>query len=105
METLFGNHKTRGFQLARTHMTDPDHIDRLILAVVLATCITLGLGTHLIVIKKTHLFDRSDRRDLSLFQLGWCWLYRLLALERLDELKLVFRWDFQLPSPGFQPAK
>lgn len=105
IETLFGNHKSRGFQLARTHMTDPDHIDRLILAVVIATCITLGLGTHLIVIKKTHLVDRSDRRDLSLFQLGWRWLYRLLALDRLDELKLVFRWDFKLPSAGFQPAK
>ena len=104
IETLFGNHKSRGFQLARTHMTDPDHIDRLILAVVIATCITLGLGTHLIVIKKTHLVDRSDRRDLSLFQLGWRWLYRLLALERLDELNLLFRWDFKLPPPGFQPA-
>ena len=39
VETLFGNHKSRGFQLARTHMTDPEHIDRLVLVLVIATCI------------------------------------------------------------------
>jgi hypothetical protein len=105
VETLFGNHKSRGFQLARTQMTNPDHIDRLVLALAIATCIALGLGTDLIVSNRTHLVDRSDRRDLSLFQLGWRWLYRLLALDRLDELKIVFRWDFKLPAPGFQPAK
>ena len=33
IETLFGNHKSRGFQLARTYLTNPEHIDRLILAI------------------------------------------------------------------------
>lgn len=105
VETLFGNCKSRGFQLARTHMTTPEHIDRLILGLAMATCLALGLGTHLIVINQADLVDRADRRDLSLFQLGWRWLYRLLALDRLHELKIVFRWDFKLPPPGFQPAK
>ena len=105
VETLFGNCKSRGFQLARTHMTTPEHIDRLILALAIATCLALGLGTHLIVINQADQVDRADRRDLSLFQLGWRWLYRLLALDRLHELKIVFRWDFKLPPAGFQPAK
>jgi hypothetical protein len=104
VETLFGNCKSRGFQLARTHMTTPEHIDRLILALAIATCLALGLGTHLIVINQADQVDRADRRDLSLFQLGWRWLYRLLALNRLHELKIVFRWDFKLPPAGFQPA-
>jgi hypothetical protein len=104
IETLFGNHKSRGFELARTHMEDPEHIDRLVLAIAIATCITLGLATDLVLKKKTYLVDRSDRRDLSLFQLGWRWLYRLLALDRLHELKMVFRWDFQLPAAGPQAA-
>lgn len=104
VETLFGNYKSRGFQLARTHMTNPDHIDRLVLVLAIAISMVLGLGTHLIVSNRTHLVDRSDRRDLSLFQLGWRWLYRILALECLHELKIVFRWDFELPPPGFQPA-
>lgn len=104
IETLFGSHKSRAFQVARTHMTEPDHIDRLMLALAIATCITLGLGTQLIVTNKTYLVDRSDRRDLSLFQLGWRWLFRRLALDRLDELNIVFRWDIKLPVPGFQRA-
>jgi hypothetical protein len=105
VETLFGNCKSRGFQLARTEMETPTHLDRLVLAVAMATCLTLGLGTHLIVSGHSDQVDRADRRDLSLFQIGWRWLYRLLALNRLAELKIVFRWDFQLPPPGFQPVR
>jgi Transposase DDE domain len=104
VETLFGNCKSRGFQLARTHMTTPEHLDRLILGLAIATCLALGLGTHLIVINQADQVDRADRRDLSLFQLGWRWLYRLLALNRLHELKIVFRWDVTLPPAGFQPT-
>lgn len=105
VETLFGNQKARGFQLARTQMTTPEHIDRLILALVIGTCIALGLGTHLIVTHQTDLVDRADRRDLSLFQIGWRCLYRFLALDCLNDIEIVFRWDFQLPPPGFQPAR
>ena len=104
IETLFGNHKSRGFQLARTHMTNPEHIDRLVLVLAIVTCIALGLGTHLILIQETHRVDRADRRDLSLFQIGWRWFFRLLALDRLHELKITFSWGFELPLPGFQPA-
>jgi hypothetical protein len=108
IETLFGNHKSRGFQLARTHLTDPEHIDRLILAIAIATCFTLGLGTHLIISKQTHQVDRTDRRDLSLFRVpsgrGFRWLFRLLALNRLHECKFIFCWDFKLPPAGFPKA-
>lgn len=104
IETLFGNHKSRGFQLERTHLTDPDKIDRLFLVLAIATCMVLGLGTHVIVIQETHSVDRSERRDLSLFQLGHRYFIRLLALNRLSEFKMYFRWDFKLPPPGFQPA-
>jgi hypothetical protein len=104
IETLFSNCKSRGFALGRCLMVTPAHIDRLLLAVAIATCVTLGLGTHLIVSNQTDQVDRADRRDLSLFQLGWRWLYRLLALDSLHELQIVFCWDFELPPPGFQPA-
>jgi len=104
IETLFGNHKSRGFQLARTQMTTPEHIDRLVLVLAIATCLTLGLGSHLILIQETRRVDRSDRRDLSLFQIGWRYFFRLLALDRLHEFKMVFSWDFKLPPAGFQPA-
>jgi hypothetical protein len=104
-ESVINNQKSRGFQLARTQMTTPEHIDRLILALAIATCISLGLGTHLIVTQQTDRVDRADRRDLSLFQMSWRWLYRLLALDRLKDIRIVFNWNFKLPPPGFQPAK
>jgi len=63
VKTLFGNHKSRGFQLARTHMTDPEHIDRLVLVLAIATCIALGLGTYLILIEETHQVNCADRRE------------------------------------------
>jgi hypothetical protein len=105
IETLFGSCKARAFGLARTHLTDPAHIDRLILAIAIATCMTLGLGTQLVLTHKTARVDRTDRRDLSLFQIGWRWLHRLLALDRLQEFKMLFAWHFTLPKPGFCRAK
>jgi hypothetical protein len=104
IETLFGQQKSRGFALHRTQMTTPEHIDRLLLAIAIATCLTLGLGTHLVIINQTKRVDRADRRDLSLFQLGWRYLFRLLALNRLSELKVRFSWHFKLPPPGCQRA-
>jgi len=104
IETLFGSCKSRGFGLARTHLTIPEQIDRLILTIAIATYMTLGLATHLVLTKQTHRVDRSDRRDLSLFQIGWRWLHRLLALNRLQDLKIEFSWNFTLPKPGFRPA-
>jgi hypothetical protein len=104
IETLFGSCKSRGFGLARTHLTLPAQIDRLILAIAIATYMTLGLATHLVLTQQTHRVDRSDRRDLSLFQIGWRWLHRLLALNRLQDLKIEFSWRFTLPKPGFRPA-
>ena len=104
IETLFSQQKSRGFALNRTRMTIPAHIDRLLLAIAIASCLTLGLGTHLVIIKQTKRVDRSDRRDLSLFQLGWRYLFRLLALDHLSELIIRFSWQFQLPPPGLQRA-
>jgi len=104
IETLFGNQKSRGFQLARTHLTNPDKIDRLFLALAIATCMVLGLATHVVIIGETHSVDRSDRRDLSLFQLGYRYFLILLARNRLSEFKMYFRWDFKLPPPSFQPS-
>jgi hypothetical protein len=104
IETLFGNHKSRGFQLSRTHLTDPEHIDRLILVLAIATWMVLGFGTHLILINHAHWIDRSDRRDLSLFQLGLRGIIRFLALNRLNQVKMDFDWAMKLPKAGFQPA-
>ena len=104
IETLFGNNKSRGFQFARTHITEPEQLDRLFLILAIATCMMLGLGTHLFISGQSKVVDRTDRRDLSLFQLGYRYLLRLVALDRLHDFQMYFRWDFKLPPPGFQPT-
>jgi hypothetical protein len=104
IETLFGSCKSRGFGLARTHLTDPEHIDSLVLAIAIAAYMALGLGTHLALSRQTARVDRADRPDLSLFQIGWRGLHRLLALDRLVDFKMVFSRPFALPKPGFHPA-
>jgi len=101
IETLFGNYKSRGFDLARTEMEIPSHIDRLILAIAIATWITMGVGTGVILMGDQSEVDRADRRDLSLFQIGYRYFLRLFALNRLERAKIVFNWDFCLLPAGY----
>jgi hypothetical protein len=54
----------------------------------IAICLMLGLGTHLIVIDQREQVDQAGRRDLSLFQIGWRWFYRILTLDRLAQFKI-----------------
>jgi hypothetical protein len=104
IEFFFAALKSRGFDLARTHLTQPEQIDRLFLVLAIATTWLLSLGTRLTLIGQTDLVDRTDRRDLSLFQLGWRYLCRLLALGKPVDLTRCFRWDLKLPNPGPQKA-
>ena len=102
IETLFANFKSRGFHLAQTHLTDPQQLDRLLLLLAIAAYFFFGFGTTLVLAGQTHLVDRSDRRDLSLFQLGMRSFLRLLACGRFDLFSFCFTHSFHLPAPGFQ---
>lgn len=103
IETLFAHFKSRGFNLDKTHLTKPEQIDRMILVLAIATCIALHIGTEIYSKGDQHLIDRSDRRDLSLFQLGLRGIVRLALFEKLVLKPLCFDWALQLPKPGFQP--
>jgi hypothetical protein len=105
IETFFASLKARGFHLERTHLTLSEQIDRLFLVVAIAACLVVGLASYRVLTQQTHAVDRSDRRDLSLLQLGFRSFFRLLALNRLHELTLLFSWSFRLPQPGFQSSR
>lgn len=104
VETLFANFKSRGFDLAQTHLTDPKRIERLILVLAIATCIALHVGTELWLIKGQSSVDRSDRRDISLFQCGLRAIVRLVLRKSFNFSQIYFDWNLNLPPPGFQPA-
>ncbi len=70
IETFFSDQKSRGFQLDRSHLSDPARVARLMLAACLAYLWVIYLGK---VAQDDNWMPRIHRRhrcDLSLFQLG-----------------------------------
>lgn len=86
VEATFADGKTRGWGLEQSRMTDPAHLDRLLLVWHLALWWLHALGRHVIRIGQRPRFDRTDRRDRSLLRLGWLWLHHALLLGRCPPL-------------------
>lgn len=78
IETFFSDQKSRGFGLDKSHISDPTRLFRLLIAACLAYIwmIYLGIQSHLR--DMVPIIHRSDRCDLSLFQLGLDYLHHLL---------------------------
>lgn len=86
IETMFSDFKGRGFQLHKSGLRDPDRVSRLLNAVSLAYIWLVFLGKFALDTPWHKRIHRSDRCDLSLFQLG----------KRL--LKLFLRENIALPD-------
>ena len=70
IETFFSDQKSRGFNLHRSHISDPARLARLLIAACLAYIWIIYLG---VIAKRdgwVEVIHRTDRCDLSLFQLG-----------------------------------
>ncbi len=70
IETFFSDQKSRGFQLHKSHIADPQRLARLLIAACLAYIWIIYLGTQAHLQRLLPLLHRTDRCDLSLFQLG-----------------------------------
>ncbi len=81
VETLFSDHKSRGFHLHKSHLSDPERLSRLLLAASLAYLWMVYLGVEALHQGWYKQFHRSDRVDLSLFQLGLRLLDHMLNLD------------------------
>ena len=69
IETFFSDQKSRGFNIQRSHLSDPDRISRILIAACLAYIWIIYLGV--VATKKwVGIIHRTERCDLSLFQLG-----------------------------------
>jgi hypothetical protein len=98
IEEMFGDMKKHGFDLQASHLRHFLRLSRLTLAVCLLYLWLLALAEHVITHHLTNEIDRSDRRDLSLFRLGWDFLERRLALS--DPIPTVAVPNFCLMSGG-----
>lgn len=86
VEATFADGKSLGWDLERSRMTNPAHLDRLLLAWHLALWWLHGLGRTVITSGRRRQFDRADRRDHSLVQLGAAWVHDELLHDRCPPL-------------------
>lgn len=87
IDESFRDDKSGGFDLAHTRLQHPERLERLLLAVALATLWCHELGEHVLAEGEAtrRQIDPGATRELSLFQLGLRWLKRCLA-NTLDRL-------------------
>lgn len=76
IEEMFGDLKKHGFDLECTMLRHFDRLSRLTLAVVLLYIWLVSVGTRTIRDGLRALVDRKDRRDLSIFQIGFRFIER-----------------------------
>lgn len=74
IETFFSDQKSRGFGLAKSHLSDPKRLERLLIATCLAYLWIVCLGVAVVRSGKLFRIHRAHRCDLSLFQIGLLWL-------------------------------
>jgi hypothetical protein len=75
IETFFSDQKSRGFNIHKSHLSDPKRLCRLLIASCLAYVWIVFLGVCALQDDWMRKLHRQDRCDLSLFRLG----LRLLA--------------------------
>ncbi len=93
IEEMFSDHKSRGLNLESTRLTDPDRLERLLVAVTLAYLRIMEVGALVVIRDRWRQVDnRGAERSVSLCQIGLRWLK-----ERQNEgfLPPLFSWYFK----------
>lgn len=70
IETLFSDQKSRGFHLHKSHISKPQRLAQLMIPACLAYIWIIYLGNLAMQQGFNKIIHRTDRCDLSLFQLG-----------------------------------
>ena len=70
IEGMFANHKSRGFQIHKSHLHKPERLARLLLASSLAYLWVTEVAMFAQAQGWVGQFHRKDRCDLSPFQIG-----------------------------------
>ena len=78
IETFFSDEKSRGFNLHKSHISDPNRLSRLMIAACLAYYWIVYLGDAALNGGWQGIIHRKKRCDLSLFQVGLRFLKHLL---------------------------
>jgi hypothetical protein len=79
IEESFRDDKSGGFYLEASHLTDPKRLDTLLLALSVAVLWVYELGEQVLRDERRSEVDPAYKRQLSIFQLGWRFLRRLIS--------------------------
>jgi hypothetical protein len=79
IEESFRDDKSGGFDLDHSRLTDPKRLDALLLALAVAVLWVYELGETVLKNDQRRMIDPSSKRHLSIFQLGWRFLHRVLS--------------------------
>jgi hypothetical protein len=74
IETLFGDQKSRGFHLHKSHLAEPQRLASLMIAACLAYLWMVFLGVTAMNSGIDQLLHRTDRCDWSIFRMGIAFL-------------------------------
>jgi hypothetical protein len=89
IEEMFGDFKGHGFNLEDSHLRHFRRLSRLTLAVVLLYVWLVAFGSRTIKNGQRSLVDRADRRDFSIFRIGYNMIERLLTNSQCLWITLV----------------
>lgn len=88
-EELFRDLKGLGWHWEHSRLRRPERVERLLLALALATLWMLGLGQRVLRCGARRLLEERTRRCYSVFQLGLRWLRRCLTNDQ--PVQVTFR--------------
>lgn len=88
-EGMFADFKGNGFDLEASRLQTFLHLSRLTLALALLYVMLLAFGAQSIKNGLRPLVDRNERRDLSLFRIGFDMLERMLANSLSFSIRLL----------------
>ena len=79
IEETFGDLKKHGFDLERTMLRHFERLSRLTLAAALLYVWLISIGTRTVRDGLRNVVDRTDRRDLCIFQIGFRFIERCVT--------------------------
>ena len=82
IEEMFGDFKGNGFDLEKSRLGDFLSLSRLTFVVAILYLALISLGVSTIKHGRRHLVDRRERRDLSIFRIGYDILEHYIINER-----------------------
>jgi hypothetical protein len=103
IETMFGNLKTKGFNLEDTHITDRGKLSTLfaVLAMAVALCVKTGVAAARL---KSIAIEKHGHKAVSLFALGLTALRKIFAAGMLEQV-IVFLNRLLSPKIPLKPLK